>query len=58
MTLSDSKLTKNLTEIASNIYNSVTQNVLYRIDVDFKVSDLSVDSLLGKTTHLQFLQNI
>ena len=58
MTLSDSKLTKNLTEIASNIYNSVTQNVLYRIDVDFKVSDLSVDTLLGKTTHLQFLQNI
>ena len=47
-----------MTEIASNIYNSVTQNVLYRIDVDFKVSDLSVDSLLGKTTHLQFLQNI
>ena len=37
--------------------DSVTANTLYRIDVNFKIKKKNIDSLIGRSAHIQFLDN-
>jgi hypothetical protein len=48
-----------------NYYNTMVQNLLgnlnktrtlYRLDVNFKISDKNLDSFIGRTAHIQFLE--
>jgi len=32
--------------------NRIPQDVLYRIDVDFNISENNLDSLIGRTAHI------
>ena len=44
-------------EMAINLLQSITINTLFRVDVNFKISKKSVDSVLGRTAHIQLLCN-
>lgn len=44
-------------EVASNLLYNLTADVLHRLDVDFKISEKSLDSLIGRAAHIQFLEN-
>jgi pimeloyl-ACP methyl ester carboxylesterase len=44
-------------EVASNLLSSVTASALHRLDVDFKISEKSLDSLIGRAAHIMFLEN-
>jgi pimeloyl-ACP methyl ester carboxylesterase len=39
-------------KMAENILGNLPQDVLYRIDVDFNISDNNLDSLIGRTAHI------
>ena len=48
-----------------NFYSAMVQNILgslhntrtlYRLDVNFKISDKNLDSFIGRTAHIQFLE--
>ena len=48
-----------------NFYNAMVQNILgslhdtrtlYRLDVNFKISGKNLDSFIGRTAHIQFLE--
>ena len=43
-------------KMARNLLHSLPQDVLYRIDVDFSISETNLDSLIGRTAHIQFLE--
>ena len=32
-------------------------NVLYRVDVNFNIEETSLDSMIGRTAHILFLEN-
>lgn len=36
---------------------SVPLNVLYRVDVNFNIEETSLDSMIGRTAHILFLEN-
>lgn len=42
--------------MARNILTNLPVDVLYRIDVDFRISEKNLDSLIGRTAHIQFLE--
>ena len=44
------------TEMAQNILKNLPQDVLYRIDIDFSITDNNLDSFIGRTAHIQFLE--
>ena len=43
-------------KMARNILGNIPADVLYRIDVDFRISEKNLDSLIGRTAHIQFLE--
>lgn len=43
-------------KMAENILENLPQDVLYRIDIDFNISDNNLDSFIGRTAHIQFLE--
>lgn len=42
--------------MAQNILGSIPADVLYRIDVDFRIEETNLDSFIGRTAHIQFLE--
>ena len=38
--------------MARNILSSLPIDVLYRIDVDFRISEKNLDSFIGRTAHI------
>ena len=41
---------------AQNILGNIPADVLYRIDVDFRIEETNLDSFIGRTAHIQFLE--
>jgi hypothetical protein len=44
-------------EMADRILGTLSPTQLCRLDVSFKISGKSLDSLIGRTAHIQFLEN-
>lgn len=40
-----------------NILSKLTNNTLKRVDVNFVIQDKNLDSFIGRTAHIQFLEN-
>jgi len=43
-------------QMAQNILGNLPADVLYRIDVDFRIEETNLDSFIGRTAHIQFLE--
>lgn len=43
--------------MVKNILKNVKSEVLRRVDVLFKISQKNLDSLIGRTAHIMFLEN-
>jgi len=43
-------------KMAKNILEKLPVDVIYRIDVDFKIAETNLDSFIGRTAHIQFLE--
>ena len=43
--------------MAANILSQISLDRLFRIDVNFKLKGKGLDSLIGRTAHIQFLEN-
>lgn len=43
-------------QMAQNILGNIPADVLYRIDVDFRIEETNLDSFIGRTAHIQFLE--
>jgi hypothetical protein len=43
-------------KMAKNLLHNLPQDVLYRIDVDFSISEINLDAFIGRTAHIQFLE--
>ena len=48
---------KAYTEMASRMLTNLSPSQLCRIDVSFKISSKGIDSLIGRTAHIQFIEN-
>eukprot|EP01016_Furgasonia_blochmanni_P032969 TRINITY_DN3411_c0_g2_i1.p1 TRINITY_DN3411_c0_g2~~TRINITY_DN3411_c0_g2_i1.p1 ORF type:complete len:778 (-),score=192.07 TRINITY_DN3411_c0_g2_i1:19-2352(-) len=44
-------------KMVTSLLGSITANTLHRIDVNFKITEKSLDSLIGRAAHIQFLEN-
>lgn len=44
--------------MAYNILSKITNGNLRRLDVNFFIPEKSLDSFIGRTAHIQFLENI
>lgn len=44
--------------MAYNILSKLTNNTLKRVDVNFVIQEKNLDSFIGRTAHIQFLENI
>jgi hypothetical protein len=42
--------------MARNLLSNLPLDVLYRIDVDFSIAEKNLDSFIGRTAHIQFLE--
>lgn len=38
--------------MAYNILGNIPADVIYRIDVDFRISEVNLDSFIGRTAHI------
>jgi hypothetical protein len=43
--------------MAFNILSKINKDSVRRIDVNFVIPDKNIDSLIGRTAHIQFLEN-
>ena len=43
--------------MVNNILKNVSIDVLYRLDVNFDITETNIDSLIGRTAHILFLEN-
>ena len=43
--------------MASNLLSGSSLQVIYRLDVNFKINETSVDSMIGRRAHILFLEN-
>jgi len=43
--------------MVNSMLSSVPFNVLYRLDVNFNIEETSLDSMIGRTAHILFLEN-
>ena len=55
--LSNDKKSENYKNMACNILSKITNNTLKRIDVNFVIQEKNFDSFIGRTAHIQFLEN-
>ena len=39
-------------QMASNILDKLPVDVIYRIDVDFRIEETNLDSFIGRTAHI------
>ena len=44
-------------QMVNNMLSNVPLTVLYRLDVNFNIEETSLDSMIGRTAHLLFLEN-
>ena len=44
-------------QMAKNILSNLKTKMLFRLDVNFKIKDSNLDSWIGRTAHIQFLEN-
>lgn len=44
-------------EMARNLLSGVNVEALYRLDTHFKIPEKSLDTLIGRAAHIQFLEN-
>jgi len=44
-------------QMAKNILSSVAAQCIYRIDVNFKMAQKNIDTMIGRAAHIQFLEN-
>jgi len=42
--------------MARNILGNLPIDVLYRMDVNFRITDKNLDAMIGRTAHIQFLE--
>lgn len=43
--------------MANNILRKLTTNWIHRIDVNFMISEKSIDTFIGRAAHIHFLEN-
>jgi hypothetical protein len=44
--------------MVNNIFSKCTNlDVLYRLDVNFNIEETNLDSVIGRTAHILFLEN-
>ncbi len=43
--------------MVNSMLSNVPFNVLYRLDVNFNIEETSLDSMIGRTAHILFLEN-
>lgn len=43
-------------KMARNILSGLPIDVLYRMDVNFRINEKNLDSFIGRTAHIQFLE--
>ena len=43
--------------MAKNILSDLKSKMLFRLDINFKIKDKNLDSWIGRTAHIQFLEN-
>lgn len=43
--------------MANNLLGSIPIDVLYRLDVNFQIQENNLDSFIGRTAHILFLEN-
>mmetsp|Transcript_23203 Transcript_23203/g.22714 ORF Transcript_23203/g.22714 Transcript_23203/m.22714 type:complete len:293 (-) Transcript_23203:59-937(-) len=44
-------------KMAQNLLREIKPRMMYRLDVNFKINDKNLDSFIGRTAHIQFLEN-
>jgi hypothetical protein len=44
--------------MAFNILSKLTKDSVRRVDVNFYIAEKNIDSFIGRTAHIQFLENI
>jgi len=44
-------------EMASNILSQIKASALYRIDVAFRIKSAGINTFIGRTAHIEFLEN-
>eukprot|EP00347_Sterkiella_histriomuscorum_P011541 403372061 len=44
-------------KMANNLLSKLPIDVLYRLDVNFNISETNLDSIIGRTAHILFLEN-
>lgn len=44
-------------KMAKNLLGNVPANVVYRLDVNFKIQEKNLDSFIGRSAHIRFLEN-
>ena len=49
--------TENYRNMAFNILSKITNNTLKRVDVNFVIQEKNFDTFIGRTAHIQFLEN-
>lgn len=43
--------------MVNNLLGNIPLEVLYRLDVNFQISETNLDALIGRTAHILFLEN-
>ena len=43
--------------MVNNLLSPIPIDVLYRLDVNFLIAETNLDSLIGRTAHILFLEN-
>lgn len=44
-------------QMVNSLLSNVPLNVLYRLDVNFNIEETNLDSMIGRTAHILFLEN-
>ena len=44
-------------EMANSLLSGISAECLYRLDINFRISEKSLDSFIGRAAHIQFLEN-
>ena len=43
--------------MVQNLLGSIPVDVIYRLDVNFNIEETNLDSMIGRTAHILFLEN-
>jgi len=54
--LSDSGKGAIYRKMTTNIMNNINANALHRVDVNFAITDTTLDSVIGRAAHIRFLE--